>query len=155
MRRGIVVALVLGLLVAALVGPAEAGKKKRRPIVVKKSGAFALSNPTDFEAGAGIVRNEFMETCAIPASQGLDGFVFQLPKNIRTRQAKATLTGSDSTGFYDLDMYFFTKSCESNGEVSTEAVHEQGIMPAGTRFVLISAYFGAELEFNFKAVAKR
>ena len=154
MRRALVIALVLSLLGGAMVGAADAKKKKKKaaPITFEASGSFHIGNPTDFQAGAGITRNEFLNTCAIPASQGVDGYVIELSEEISKVAALVTISGSDATGMHDLDGYFFSEDCSPLGEASTAAADEVGAFPPGTKYVLVSAFFGMELVFDLEAV---
>ena len=159
MRRSLVIALVLGLLVGALAGAADAKKKKKKPkpkppITYTVDGSFAQTNMADL-FGGGVTRNEFLATCAIPKSQGVDGYVIELPAAFAKISADVDLYGSDATGGHDLDMYFFDAACDPTGEVSTTASDEVGVMTAGTKYVLVSGFVGTQLEFTFKAVEKR
>ncbi|MDQ3953021.1 MAG: hypothetical protein M3279_08680 [Actinomycetota bacterium] len=154
MRRSLMTGLVACLLVGAIVAPAEAGKKKKPkkpPVTFEESGSLALGHPGTVEAENGIARAEFLQSCSIPASQGTDGYVIALPPEITAVNSNATLSGGDATGFHDLDMYFFDETCSPNGALSTDAVDEFGLMPAGTSYVLVSAWLGAEITFDFKA----
>lgn len=146
---------MLSLLGGALVAPADAAKKKKKPIKYSATGTLAISNPGDFEAGAGITRNEFLNSCAIPQSQGLDGYVIELPAKVSKVNSNVELSGTDALGILDLDMYFFSATCDSTGEVSTPAPAEAGLMAAGTKYVLVSAYFGAEVDFTFSSVSTK
>ena len=152
MRRAIVVAVTLGLLAGAAVAPAEAKKKKKKkpPVTFQAEGSLITSNPGDLN-GAGITRNEFTAQCAIPASQGLDGFVIELDEKISAVTSMVQVTGTDATGMHDLDLYFFDDGCGATGESSTEAADEFGTMVAGTKYVLVTAFTGAEIAFTFEA----
>lgn len=155
MRRIVALMLVLGLAAGALAGPAAAKKKKKKkgkkkpPVTFTAEGSLAGGNPSDYMAGGGVTRNEFLATCAIPASQGVDGYVIEVPAAVSKVNSDAALTGSDLIG-YDLDMYFFTDTCAPNGEASTAGGDEFGFMPAGTSYVLVSAFVGAEVTFTLK-----
>lgn len=152
MRRIIAFALVIGLLGALSAAPAIAKKKKAKPITFEASGSFALGNPGSVD-GASITGNEFAETCAIPVTQGVDGFVVELSDEISKVAANVELSGSDATGGHDLDMYYFNAECGSTGATSTGSVNEIGAFPAGTKYVLVNAFMGAELVFELKATS--
>lgn len=153
MRRAIVVALTLGLLAGAAVAPAEAAKKKKKkkpPVTFQAEGSLITANPGDLN-GAGITRQEFLATCAVPVSQGLDGYVIELDEAISAVTAEVQVTGADASGMHDLDLYFFDESCASTGESSTEAADEFGTMVAGTKYVLVTAFLGTEITFELEA----
>jgi hypothetical protein len=134
-----------------MLAPASAKKKKKFvPITFEASGSFAIGNPADLD-GAGITRNEFAATCAIPATQGVDGYAIELSEEISKVPAQVGVTGSDAGAGHDLDMYFYDESCGSTGSASTEAADEIGVFPAGTKWVVVTAFFGVELEFDLVA----
>ena len=151
MRRTILVALILGLLAGALSMPADAKKKKKlKPYVT--TGSVAVGTPVDYTVGgASVVRTEFTETCAIPASQGTDGYVVEIPATHMKKPATVLAAGSDVSGVYDLDLYYFSDSCGSLGEASDSGSDQMGLIPAGTKYVLVNAFFGAGIEFTFTA----
>ena len=155
MRRFIVLALIAGLLGGALVGPAEAKKKKPKPVKFSATGSLVTSNPTTFDAETGVTRTEFENSCSVPQSQGLDGYVIELPANVSKKNANVTLSGTGQGIVVDLDMYFFSATCDSTGAISTEAPSESGLMAAGTKFVLVSAYFGHDIDFTFNLVSTK
>jgi len=150
-RRLIALALILGLVGAVSAAPAIAKKKKKKPpITFEASGTIAISNPGSLE-GASITGNEFVETCAIPATQGVDGFVVELSDEISKVTSTVGVSGSDATGIHDLDMYFFTADCAPTGAASTGDADEAGVFGAGTKYVLVNAFYGAQLEFTLTA----
>jgi hypothetical protein len=152
-RRSLVVALSLSLLGGALMAPAEAKKKPkpRPPVTFEASGTIALGNPGDFFAEVNVTRQAFLQSCAVPPSQGTDGYVITLPDEISAVAADVSITGTDAAGVHDLDIFFFDDACSPVGSVNTDAVDEFGPMPAGARYVLVTAFFGVELTFDFKA----
>lgn len=154
MRRVLVLVLALSLLAGASLAPAGAKKKKKKkpaPITFEASGSFMLPNPADYTNEASITRNEFVATCAIPATQGLDGYVVELSDEISKVSAQVGVTGSDAGVGHDLDMYFFSAECAPTGSASTETQDEIGIFPAGTKYVLVTAFVGLQIEFDLAA----
>ena len=154
MRRPLVAGLAACLLLGAAMAPATAAKKKKPkkpPVTFEESGSLAIGHPGDVEAEASITRTAFLQSCAVPPSQGTDGYVIALPPEITAANSNVSLSGGDATGVHDLDMYFFDESCSSTGAISTTEVDEFGLMPAGTSYVLVSAYLGVEITFDFKA----
>lgn len=157
MRRFLVVALSIGLLGGAVVGPADAKRKKKPkpPVTFDASGSLSLSNPGDLMAQASVTRQEFVTNCAIPASQGVDGYVIELPPEVSAITANVRVNATATTGLYDLDLYYFSESCAPMGENSTPEPNEFGEMPVGTKYVLVNAFWGAGMEFRFEAEEKR
>lgn len=157
MRRSIVIALVACLLGAFVALPAEAKKKKRKkkpPVTFKAEGTLAVANPATLEQG-GVTQNEFIATCAAPASQGLDGYVIELPAKVGKVTSKVSVTGGDATGIYDLDMYYYDKDCGYKAASSTAGDDEIGAMPSGTKYVVVAAFWGVDVDFEFKSVEMR
>jgi extracellular elastinolytic metalloproteinase len=159
MRRSLPLLVALCLLLGALVGPAEAAKKKKKkkkkpPVTFTTTGSFAAMNPATLE-GAGVTQNEFLAACSIPASQGVDGFVIELPAKVSKVTSTVNLTGGDATGIYDLDMYFYDESCASKGAASSAGTDELGAMPSGVKYVVVSAFWGVQVNFNFESVELR
>lgn len=154
MRRAVVVAVTLGLLAGAAVAPAEAKKKKKKPVTFSAEGSLILGNPGDLN-DAGITRQEFLAQCAVPATQGVDGFVIELDEKISAVTSDVGVSGTDAAGLHDLDMYFYDESCSPTGSFSTEASDEYGVMFPGTKYVLVTAFTGLEVTFKFEAVESK
>ncbi|HYP22784.1 MAG TPA: hypothetical protein VEV43_04355 [Actinomycetota bacterium] len=153
MRRPLVAGLAACLLLGAAVAPATAKKKKPRkpPVTFEATGALALGHPGDVAAGANVTRTAFLETCAIPPSQGTDGYVIELPPAVTAVPTNVTITGVSAGDLHDLDVHFFGDGCSSLGGLATEQVGEFGLMPAGTKYVLVTAFMGVQTDFVFKA----
>lgn len=157
MRRSFTIVLVACLLGALLAMPADAAKKRKKrrpPVTFTTKGSFAFANPATLE-NAGITQNELMANCGIPASQGLDGYVIELPAKVTKVASKVTAAGGDVTGIYDLDMYFYNDACSPIGAASSAGDDEVGAMPAGTKYVVVAAFWGVGVDFNFKSVQIR
>ena len=152
MRRPLVAALVVSLVWGAALAPASAKKPKRKPVRFEESGSVALGHPGDVAGGANVTRTAFLDACAIPPSQGTDGYVIELPPTVTASSANVTLTGADATGFHDLDMHFYDEACAPNGALATELPDEFGLMPQGTRYVVITAFTGVEVTFTFESL---
>ena len=150
MRRVIALALIVGLLGAISAAPAIAKKKKAKPVTFEASGAFAVGHPASF-LEVSITGSELANTCAIPVSQGTDGFVVELSDEISKVSATVSVSGGDATGLYDLDMYFFNADCAPVGAASTAESNEVGAFAAGTKYVLVNSFMGAEIEFDLVA----
>lgn len=152
MRRPIVAALAVSLVWGAVVAPASAKKPKRKPVRFEASGSLALGHPGDVAGEANATRAAFLDGCSIPPTQGTDGYVVELPPNVTANAANVTLTGADATGFHDLDMHFYDEACAPNGALASDLSDEFGLMPEGTRYVLITAFTGVEITFTFESL---
>lgn len=156
-RRSLAVALLACIVVGTTILPVEAKKSKKKkakkPITFSAEGSFALGNPGDL-MGAGITRNEFIETCALPASQGVDGHVIEVDGPIADVTSDIFVSGTGAVE-PDLDMYLYSESCSPMGSYSTASSSEAGVMVPGTRFVVVTAFIGAQIEFEFKATESR
>jgi hypothetical protein len=140
-------ALALMLLLALMVHPAIAGKKKPKLKPYKSEDAtIAVAHPLFYgQTGSinSVTAKEFESTCAIPASNGVDAFVFEVPADYQKTTAAAKAVGAASTpAGYDLDMYFYDKDCAVKGQSNSEGTDEIGVMPAGIAWVLVDNYLG-------------
>ncbi|MEA2516363.1 MAG: hypothetical protein QOG16_201, partial [Actinomycetota bacterium] len=111
MRKTIVLILALSLMVA-LLGPASA-QKKQKPVTFKASGsirgadvvdAWVINGPTSLTA------REFYDTCDIPSTQGVDGYVVELSDEISKVPARVSLDWPSPTGI-SLSMEFLNADC--------------------------------------------
>lgn len=153
MRRPLVSGLAACLLLGAAVAPATAKKKKPRkpPVTFEATGTLALGHPGDVANGNNVTRALFSQTCTIPPTQGTDGYVIELPKEVTAVVTNVTISGSSAGDLHDLDVSFFDEGCGSLGALATENADEFGLMPVGTKYVLVTAFMGAQTEFIFKA----
>lgn len=166
-KKLLVLGLTATLVAGALVMPAEAKKKKKKvkpPVTFEASGSFAMSDGVWVGGHWSITGNEFRNTCSIPASQGVDGYVVELSDAISAVTSTVLVSGSDATHFgHDFDMYFFDADCASTGDSTGNSTSpntfpygsERGVFPAGTKYVLVVAAGGPGLEFTLDATEKR
>ena len=155
--------LILGLvmaLAAAFAAPATAAKKKGPKPYKSEAISTALGHPV-FSSASGTVLSvtaqEFLNTCSIPTTNGLDAAVFEVPKDYQkiTSQIEATGVGTtDSAVPADVDIYLFDSSCAAAGAFNSVGTSESGVLAAGTAFVLLHNYTGGptELQFTLKPV---
>ncbi|MGI8774025.1 MAG: hypothetical protein ACR2KQ_03245 [Actinomycetota bacterium] len=153
MRRSLAVLMTACLLSGALAGTADAGKKKKKgkkkpPITFEAEGSLLIGNPADFAAAAGLTRQDFLATCAEPLSQGLDGYVIELPEEFYSLSAEVLIRGADPLALYDLDLFFFSADCSPRGEQATPDSDELGFIAPDTKYIFVSAFTGAEITFD-------
>ncbi len=145
-RKGVLLGLVFCLALAS--SPAWAGKKKPKPY---KSEEVTILVPHPVFYGAtgavnSVTAKEFENRgCATPTTNGLDAFIFEVPKPyqkiVATVEAKRATT-SAPTGMYDLDIYLYDVSCKQTLAFNAEGTDESGSIPKGTGWILVHNYLG-------------
>lgn len=94
------------------------------------------------QIGIGLTNRGPAGGCGPSASQGLDAWVFELPPDAPAAGAPVKVTGSDLLGLHNLTVRFVAEDCTLLGELNTEAADETGVLPAGTRYVVVSDRLG-------------
>jgi hypothetical protein len=61
--------------------------------------------------------------------------------------------GDSGIGTYDLDIRFFSPTCDFLGAVRTERSDEAGVVPEGTRFVVVSETRGLDTGVHLTVTA--
>ncbi len=121
---------------------------------VRDSGTIATGNPGP-TAATGVTMADFTSTCtAPPASQGVDGWVTEVPESFGDGQHTVTVTGS-SPAPHDLDLYFYDDRCRLIGSAASSAADESGSLPSGTRYVLSHLWSGAGVQIEVTATDTR
>jgi hypothetical protein len=163
MRKALVLALVAGLMTSAIAGPALAGKKKKKAppapttkeVTFEASGTLAVPAPTAI-ALKGLTEAEFTianECASAPVTQGVDGYVVEIPADFRSGTATVEVLGADTTGAYDLDVYFYDASCGLLEPYMTDGADASGAIPPGAAWAVIELFVGANATFDLKATA--
>jgi hypothetical protein len=88
--------------------------------------------------GIGLTNRGPVGGCGPSSGQGLDAWVFELPADAPGAGAPVKATGSDLLGLHNLAVVFLTGDCEIVGQLDTGAADEAGVLPARTRFVVVS-----------------
>jgi hypothetical protein len=137
-------ALLLALaVIASIAGPAGAGKKKKskgpkpyksEEVTIELGHTIQYGNS---ETVVGVTGQEFINTCAIPSSNGLDAYVWEVPAAYKKVDALITAFGSGGTAGYDLDIVLFDESCAITLASQSTSPDETTIMAKGTAFILI------------------
>ena len=152
LHRSLVLMLVVALVAALAAAPATAGKKKKKgpKPFVSSDGLIAVPH-TMLYASSGevnsVTANEFENTCAIPASNGLDAYVWEVPAEYQAIDSNIkTFSAGDA---YDLYAFFYKDDCtlqpyslQASGSTGLVANAPYGQMPAGTAYVLMANFLG-------------
>ncbi len=94
------------------------------------------------QLGIGLTNRGPVGGCGPSASQGLDAWVFALPADAPGAGSPVKVTGSDLLGLHNLAVRFVAEDCTELGRLDTEAADETGVLPAGTRYVVVSDRLG-------------
>lgn len=141
MRKLIAVAAAFALIVAP--STALAGKKKPKPYtsdtVTIQMGHPVLNSTTG--SVAAVTAAEFMGRCAVPASNGLDAYVFEVPKEYQKLEASLEAKGTPGLPYaYDIDVYLYDSSCALISAQNSPGTDQSGFLMKGTAFVLVHNY---------------
>lgn len=151
-KKLLIVGLVLAL-AAALTAPAAAGKKKKGPKpYTSEEVTVQIGHPVFNGASGtvvGVTPQEFIQTCALPSTNGLDAYVFEVPKAYQKIQAAIDATGSAQGIDHDIDIYLFDSSCAPAGAFNAVGTDESGVLSAGTAYILLHNYTGGPTTMQF------
>ena len=146
MKKWIAAFLVLGMFVA-LGGPADAKKKKKGPKpYVSEEATINVGHPVFHgQSGTvvGVTAQEFLNSCSIPQSNGLDAVVFEIPADYASlSSASIEAVGNEGTQFpYDLDLLLYDSNCAETGAFLGEnAGGETGVITQPTAYALVYKY---------------
>ncbi len=152
-KKLLIVGLVLAL-AAALTAPAAAGKKKKKgpKPYTSEEVTVQIGHPVFNGASGsvvGVTPQEFLQTCSLPSTNGLDAYVFEVPKPYQKIQASIDATGSAQGIDHDIDIYLFDSSCAPVGTFNAAGTDESGVLSAGTAFILLHNYIGGPTTMQF------
>lgn len=161
MLKKTLVALVAASLVAAPLGGdalAKAKKKKGPKPYVSPEITIRTGHPA-FHSTSGtlltVTAQEFIRRCAIPASNGVDAAVYEVPADYAGSVAviKAIGTGA-SVQPHDLDIYMFDETCTEVAYYNAVGTDELGYTTTDTAFVLLHNYAPGPVTAHFELTAK-
>ena len=160
MRKNMLVAVLLLGLIAALPGSATAAKKKKKVKTYKSETAEIQAGHGAFYGTAGtpvtVTAQEFLNTCAIPQSNGVDAYVFEVPEAF-TKLAGTVETKSSvasPTGLMDIDLFLYDANCESTSVSQAVGGDEYGLFAKGTKYVVVHPYEGEQVTTQITIKAK-
>lgn len=155
MLKKLLVTVVAVSLVAAPAGAGALakGKKKGPKPYVSPEITIDVGHPAFHDDSGTLLTataQEFIRTCAIPSSNGLDAAVYELPADYRGTEARITAIGTGSNVPHDLDIYLFDEACEEVGFYNAVGTDEVGILSADTAFVVLHNYAGDPVAAHYE-----
>ena len=142
MKKLIALTVALAIMVAPTT--ALAGKKKKGPKpYTSESVSIQAGHPVfNGQSGSivGVTAQEFMNSCSIPASNGFDAYVFEVPAEYQKVEAQLEAVGAGHVYAYDLDVYTFDSSCAFNSVQNSPGTDQTGYLFKGTAYVLVHNY---------------
>ena len=156
MRKLLAVVLMGALVAGVAASPSFAAKKKKpKPIVVEETGTIAAANPAG-QVLFGVTEGEFVQVnaCAsMPASQGFDGYVVELPEAFGYKGGNVELVVT-SPAPHDYAIYFYDFGCGLMNDYTLNAGDdESGFIPMGARWIVIDQLVGANTSFALSATS--
>lgn len=140
MKRTLAIALAL-VVAASLASPATAGKKKKGPkpykseeVTIQLGHSILYGNSGEV---IGITAQEFINSCAIPTTNGFDAYVWEVPAEYKNVEALISAFGAGGTAGYDLDILLFDDACEVSFASQSESPDETTVMAKGTAYILV------------------
>ena len=142
MKKLIALTVALAIMVAPTT--ALAGKKKKGPKPYTSDAVSIEMGHPVFNGNSGsivgLTAQEFMNTCSVPASNGFDAYVFEVPADYQKIEAQLEAVGAGGVYAYDLDVYTFDSSCAMNSVQNSPGTDQVGFILKGTAFVLVHNY---------------
>lgn len=137
-----VVSLLLTMVVAASLAGTAAAAKKPKGAKPYKSEVVTIQLGHTVQHGTsgsvvGITPQEFINTCSIPSTNGVDAYVWPVPDAYKTVDATVTAFGAGGPEGYDLDIFLFNDSCEMTLAAQSGNVDESTIVAKGTAYILV------------------
>ena len=138
--------LVTLIAVSLVAAPAGAGalakaKKKKGPKPYVSSEIAIQSGHTAARSQSGtlvgVTAQEFIRTCALPRTNGVDSAVFEVPADYLGLQGQIKAIGSGAAANYDLDLYLFDESCTEVAFYNPVGTDEVGILTTDTVFIVV------------------
>lgn len=141
MKKALALFLILAV-AASIAAPATAAKKKKKGPKPYKSEEVTIQLGHSVLYGTagtivGLTGQEFINSCAIPNTNGIDAYVWPVPDEYKKVQATISAFGEGGSAGYDLDLFLFDDSCAVTQASQTTNVDEVSIMAKGTAFILI------------------
>jgi hypothetical protein len=142
--------------------PAATAKKKKKvkkpvtqTITFEQEGTVRAPAPTSL-ALFGVTDGEFIavhECGQMPATQGHDAYIVEIPAEFQTGTGTLQVAGSDATGAHDFDVYLYDASCSLMEPYITEGADPTGVILPGAKWAVVSLFTGANASFKLTGTA--
>lgn len=160
MRKPLIAALTVALLVGAIALPADAAKKKKKKaapqtITFTEKGSLRAPAPTSLVL-FGLSDGEFIVAngCgSMPVTQGHDAWIVEIPAEFADGSGTVEVKGADATGAYDMDLYFYDAGCGLMEPYLTDGVDPSGSINAGAAWGVVTMPQGANATFTLTGTA--
>jgi subtilisin family serine protease len=104
--------------------------------------------------GNGTTDLEFALKCpAMPLTQGVNGYVFDLPSTVATAGTVVGLTGSDAQNLYDISAYVYKSDCTYSRVENGPAKDLYVTLAAGDKYLSVFTTNGANVSVTLTAPA--
>ena len=144
-KKTLVVCVALSLALTAGNG-ALAAKKKKPKRWKSETVSLGIAHPVVYGSTGqvnSVTAHEFVARCDTPASQGVDGWVFEVPGEYQKINAvvKAVGHAAGPVG-YDVDIYSYDADCAIKSVSNAEGTDENGYILAGSAWIFVHNYQG-------------
>ena len=160
LKKTLVSLVAASLIVAPLgAGALGKGKKKKAPKPYVSAEITIQAGHPAFHSASGtlltVTAQEFINRCAVPASNGADAAVYEVPAAYKGLEAsiKAIGTGA-SVQPHDLDIYMYDETCTEVGFYNAVGTDEIGYLSADAAFILLHNYSPGPVTAHFELSAK-
>ncbi|MEA2432576.1 MAG: TolB protein [Actinomycetota bacterium] len=155
MRKAILLVTTAALLLGTLVAPASAATS---PISASGSFAFGAERGVLLDRPYNVTTREFSERCAIPASQGVEAYVVELPDGLSRVTGDTHVEWIRHTPYNDIYLEFYGADCAYKGNAGVydgpDGMTENGSFPPGTHYIVVAATVAGPVDFTLTAGTK-
>ncbi|MDQ3915927.1 MAG: hypothetical protein M3323_11485 [Actinomycetota bacterium] len=142
LKTAITATVAAGLVVAALPAATHA-RPKRKPKTFTAEGLVV---------GVGVAtHSNFILQCPdLPASQGLDAYVVEVPLEFAAKPSEATVKATSISAEPAVELSFYTYGCEQ-GDLYVKA---PTTVPAGTGYIVVQDLQGGAVDFELTLIQR-
>jgi hypothetical protein len=97
--------------------------------------------------GYSVTRQEFRHRCRVPASQGIDAWVVELPALDRDRPPSITVTARPRIDAPGVAVDFYSSQCQLLSEAVADGRLTQPL-PGGARYMVVTPHSGTDTSID-------